>query len=114
MKQASPSSMDQGAALGYGQACGSKESRPRAGGKGLTPSAGGPRGFPSRREARLIGLTDGVRESLQSWKELLLDLKRHGLSMGPALAGRRNSKGDRPISKTGADSQNKPQFPASK
>src|SRR5271169_6371692 len=86
MKQASPSSMDQGEALGYGQACGSKESRPRAGGKGLTPSAGGPRGFPSRREARLIGLTDGVRESLQSWKELLLDLKRHGLSIGPALA----------------------------
>jgi putative transposase len=34
----------------------------------------------------LIGLTDGVRESAQSWKELLLDLKRRGLSMGPELA----------------------------
>jgi transposase-like protein len=27
-----------------------------------------------------------VRESAQSWKELLLDLKRRGLSMGPELA----------------------------
>ena len=34
----------------------------------------------------LVGLTDGVRESTQSWKELLLDLKRRGLSMGPKLA----------------------------
>ena len=32
---------------------------------------------------------DGVRESSQSWKELLLDLKRRGLSMAPELAGRR-------------------------
>src|SRR5207302_6279027 len=28
----------------------------------------------------------GVRESAQSWKELLLDLKRRGLSIGPELA----------------------------
>lgn len=34
----------------------------------------------------LIGLVDGVRESAQSWKELLLDLKRRGLVMGPELA----------------------------
>src|ERR1700746_248266 len=34
----------------------------------------------------LVGLTDGVRESAQSWKELLLDLKRRGLSMSPELA----------------------------
>ena len=34
----------------------------------------------------LVGLTDGVRESAQSWRELLLDLKRHGLSIGPELA----------------------------
>src|SRR5260370_30724114 len=34
----------------------------------------------------LIGLIDGVRESAQSWKELLLDLKRRGLSMAPDLA----------------------------
>jgi putative transposase len=27
-----------------------------------------------------------VRESAQSWKELLLDLKRRGLAMGPELA----------------------------
>jgi putative transposase len=34
----------------------------------------------------LVGLTDGVRESAHSWRELLLDLKRHGLSIGPELA----------------------------
>jgi transposase-like protein len=34
----------------------------------------------------LVGLIDGVRESAQSWKELLLDLKRRGLAVGPELA----------------------------
>ena len=34
----------------------------------------------------LVGLADGIRESAQSWKELLLDLKRRGLTMGPQLA----------------------------
>jgi putative transposase len=34
----------------------------------------------------LVGLTDGVRESAHSWRELLLDLKRRGLSIGPELA----------------------------
>jgi putative transposase len=34
----------------------------------------------------LVGLIDGVRESAQSWKELLLDLKRRGLAMEPELA----------------------------
>jgi transposase-like protein len=34
----------------------------------------------------LVGLTDGVRESAQSWRELLLDLKRRGLSIGPELS----------------------------
>ena len=34
----------------------------------------------------LVGLIDGVRESSQSWKELLLDLKRRGLAMAPELA----------------------------
>jgi transposase-like protein len=34
----------------------------------------------------LVGLIDGVRESAQSWKELLLDLKRRGLTIGPELA----------------------------
>jgi len=34
----------------------------------------------------LVGRTDGVRESAQSWKDLLLDLKRRGLSMSPELA----------------------------
>ncbi len=34
----------------------------------------------------LVGLIDGVRESAQSWKELLLDLKRRGLAVTPELA----------------------------
>ena len=33
-----------------------------------------------------VGLIDGVRESAQSWRELLLDLRRRGLSMAPELA----------------------------
>ena len=35
---------------------------------------------------QLVGLTDGYRESEQSWLELLLDLKRRGLEEGPELA----------------------------
>ena len=34
----------------------------------------------------LVGLIDGVRESSQSWRELLLDLRRRGLKSGPELA----------------------------
>jgi putative transposase len=34
----------------------------------------------------LVGLADGLRESAQSWRELLFDLKRRGLAMGPQLA----------------------------
>ena len=34
----------------------------------------------------LVGLADGLRESAQSWRELLLDLKRRGLAIGPELA----------------------------
>lgn len=34
----------------------------------------------------LVGLLDGERESMLSWKELLLDLKRRGLTVGPELA----------------------------
>jgi len=33
----------------------------------------------------IVGMVDGYRESAQSWKELLLDLKRRGLETGPAL-----------------------------
>ena len=34
----------------------------------------------------LVGLIDGVRESAQAWRELLLDLKRRGLAVAPELA----------------------------
>jgi len=35
---------------------------------------------------QLVGFTDGMRESAESWRELLLDLKRRGLSIAPELA----------------------------
>ena len=34
----------------------------------------------------IVGLSDGYRESEQSWRELLLDLKRRGLEVPPELA----------------------------
>lgn len=34
----------------------------------------------------LVGFTDGLRESAQDWRELLLDLKRRGLACAPELA----------------------------
>ena len=34
----------------------------------------------------IVGMMDGYRESAQSWRELLLDLKRRGLESGPELA----------------------------
>ena len=34
----------------------------------------------------ILAIVDGYRESTQSWKELLLDLKRRGLRDGPELA----------------------------
>jgi putative transposase len=37
-------------------------------------------------EKELVGLIDGVRESAQSWRDLLLDLKRRGLAAAPELA----------------------------
>ena len=45
-------------------------------------------GERNRRSGKkeLIGLIDGMRESAQSWKDLLLDLKRRGLAVAPKLA----------------------------
>ena len=34
----------------------------------------------------LVGLIDGVRESAQSWRELLVDIKQRGLEIAPDLA----------------------------
>ena len=33
----------------------------------------------------LVGFTDGARESAHDWRDLLLDLKRHGLDVAPEL-----------------------------
>jgi transposase-like protein len=38
------------------------------------------------RNKDVLGLIDGFRESTQSWRELLLDLKRRGLEVPPKLA----------------------------
>ena len=43
-------------------------------------------GATAEGKKELVGLADGVRESAQSWKELLLDLKRRGLAVAPELA----------------------------
>src|SRR6202521_2106447 len=34
----------------------------------------------------LVGFTDGMRESSQSWRDLLLDVKRRGLTTAPQIA----------------------------
>ena len=43
-------------------------------------------GATAEGKKELVGLADGIRESAQSWKELLLDLKRRGLTIAPQLA----------------------------
>lgn len=45
----------------------------------------------------LVGFQAGVRESAQSWRELLIDIKQRGLEIAPDLAvgdgsGKRSSK----------------------
>ena len=43
-------------------------------------------GATAEGKKELVALTDGFRESAQSWKEVLLDLKRRGLQHDPELA----------------------------
>lgn len=43
-------------------------------------------GADERGDKDIVGMVDGYRESAQSWRELLLDLKRRGLESGPDLA----------------------------
>jgi putative transposase len=43
-------------------------------------------GADEKGNKELVGVWDGYRESEQPWKELLLDLERRGLKMGPKLA----------------------------
>jgi len=43
-------------------------------------------GADASGQKELVGLWDGYRESEQSWKELLLDLKHRGLAHAPVLA----------------------------
>jgi Transposase, Mutator family len=46
-------------------------------------------GATPKGKKELVGLVDGVRESAQSWRELLLDLKRRGLAISPECGRRR-------------------------
>ena len=43
-------------------------------------------GVNARGEKRFLAIEDGVRESTQSWRELLLGMKQRGLSKPPKLA----------------------------
>jgi len=43
-------------------------------------------GATAEGKKELVALTDGFRESEQSWKEVLLDLQRRGLKIDPKLA----------------------------
>jgi putative transposase len=43
-------------------------------------------GATAEGKKELVALTDGVRESEASWKDLLLDLRRRGLEIDPKLA----------------------------
>jgi putative transposase len=43
-------------------------------------------GADARGRKELVGLTDGYRESEQSWRELLVELRHRGLEIGPELA----------------------------
>lgn len=43
-------------------------------------------GVNERGQKRFLAIEDGVRESTQSWREVLLDLKRRGLEIPPKLA----------------------------
>jgi transposase-like protein len=43
-------------------------------------------GATSEGRKELVGFQVGVRESAQSWRELLVDVKRHGLAIAPEIA----------------------------
>lgn len=43
-------------------------------------------GATAEGRKELVGIADGLRESEQSWKELLLDLKSRGMTIDPKLA----------------------------
>ena len=45
-------------------------------------------GATAEGKKELVALTDGFRESAQSWKDVLLDMKRRGLQYDPQDRGR--------------------------
>ena len=64
-------------------------------GRRRLPSGARGRGRPMRSGAKeLVGFTGGYRESAQSWRELLVDLKARGLAVAPELPVPRNGTRD--------------------
>jgi hypothetical protein len=52
----------------------------------LLPNANPPRlGATPEGKKELLGFQTGVRESAQSWRELLIDIKQRRLATSPAL-----------------------------
>ena len=43
-------------------------------------------GADSNGEKEVVAIYDGIRESKENWRELLLDLKSRGLTIAPKLA----------------------------
>ena len=43
-------------------------------------------GADEQGHKELVAVSDGYRESTASWRELLLDLRGHGLKVGPKLS----------------------------
>ena len=53
---------------------------------GLFGSPGSASGATPEGKKEFVDFQTGVRESAQSWRELLIDMKRRGLEIGPDLA----------------------------
>jgi hypothetical protein len=60
-------------------------------------------GATSDGKKEFVGLTDGVRESALSWKELPLDLKRRGPAFAPSTSSQTGrSASGKPSARSGA------------
>jgi putative transposase len=76
---------------------------------------GADRRAPEGRK-KLIGLTEGARESAQDWRDLLLDLKRRELDVGfwtlPAKSGRQRANRAAALLRWRRTSSRRPEQPA--
>ena len=65
---------------------GGRDPRERASGRRAQLHPGDHGCRRARQEGELVAVSDGYRESTASWREMLLDLRRRGLTVGPRLA----------------------------